>query len=31
LVRNARKDQEQQKNRGNSKKLFQWLKDIIPL
>ncbi|MFC3150674.1 ribosome biogenesis factor YjgA [Litoribrevibacter euphylliae] len=30
LVRNARKDQKEQKNRGHSKKLFQWLKDAIP-
>jgi ribosome-associated protein len=30
LVRNARKDQKEQKNRGHSKKLFQWLKDTIP-
>jgi len=30
LVRNARKDQKEQKNRGHSKKLFQWLKEAIP-
>ena len=30
LVRNARKDTEQEKNRGNAKKLFQWLKEVIP-
>ncbi|GLQ31306.1 ribosome biogenesis factor YjgA [Litoribrevibacter albus] len=30
LVRNARKDQKEQKNRGHAKKLFQWLKDAIP-
>jgi ribosome-associated protein len=30
LVRNARKDHEQQKNRGHAKKLFQWLKETIP-
>ena len=30
LVRNAKKDIEQEKNRGNTKKLFQWLKSAIP-
>ncbi|GAA3939105.1 ribosome biogenesis factor YjgA [Litoribacillus peritrichatus] len=30
LVRNAKKDVEQDKNRGNTKKLFQWLKATIP-
>jgi ribosome-associated protein len=30
LIRNARKDIKENKNRGHKKKLFQWLKETIP-